>query len=231
MQRALDALENPDGVRITSGSATYLRADVIAELRAALDAPVAPAEPTQDATPYHSIAEAAWVLHGYRQGMPECVAFDLGAKFGDRRLAAPVAPAEPVAQPQKYTDDPRQTGVGLWCAPGPAAEQARLFVLRFEDQDRGEAHYTDEPEARTAFARAEARGWNCHLFAHVERASPAAPVAQPLTEGTAAYHLAELTKALNGAFISSWQSTAAWQKQLDDATEYLQAAGQKGGAV
>ena len=50
-----------------------------------------------------------------------------------------------------------------------------MFVLRFEDQDRGEAHYTDEAEARAMFARAEARGWNCHLFVHVNRVAPVAP--------------------------------------------------------
>ena len=85
------------------------------------------------------------------------------------RHHAPVAPA------LKYVDDPKQTGVGSWCAPGPAAEQKRMFVLRFEDQDRGEAHYTDEAEARAMFARAEARGWNCHLFVHVNRVAPVAP--------------------------------------------------------
>lgn len=43
----------------------------------------------------------------------------------------------------------------------------------------------------------------------------------PLTEGTAAAHLHDLVEALDGAFISSWQSTHAWKKQLDDAREYL----------
>jgi len=89
-------------------------------------------------------------------------------------VAAPVAPA------LKYVDDPKQTGVGSWCAPGPAAEQKRMFVLRFEDQDRGEAHYTDEAEARAMFARAEARGWNCHLFVHVNRVAPVAPAGMAL---------------------------------------------------
>jgi hypothetical protein len=35
------------------------------------------------------------------------------------------------------------------------------------------------------------------------------------------YLLAELVKALDGAFISTWQSTNSWQKQLDEAREYL----------
>lgn len=30
-----------------------------------------------------------------------------------------------------------------------------------------------------------------------------------------------LAEALDNAFISSWQSTAAWQKQLDAAREYI----------
>jgi hypothetical protein len=33
--------------------------------------------------------------------------------------------------------------------------------------------------------------------------------------------LKNLVEALEGAFISSWQSTAAWQKELEAAREYL----------
>lgn len=39
--------------------------------------------------------------------------------------------------------------------------------------------------------------------------------------------LRELVKALDGAFISSWQTTADWQKQLDAAREYLAALRQQ----
>jgi hypothetical protein len=35
-------------------------------------------------------------------------------------------------------------------------------------------------------------------------------------------YLRELVSALDGAFISSWQSTAAWQTQLDAAREWLE---------
>lgn len=41
--------------------------------------------------------------------------------------------------------------------------------------------------------------------------------------------LDDLVKALDSAFISSWQSTAYWQKQLDAAREYLDKL-KKGGA-
>jgi len=34
-------------------------------------------------------------------------------------------------------------------------------------------------------------------------------------------HLRNLVKALECAFISSWQSTHAWQKELDAARTYL----------
>jgi hypothetical protein len=40
----------------------------------------------------------------------------------------------------------------------------------------------------------------------------------------AEHHLKELVTALDRAFISSWQSTAAWQKQLDAAREFLKGA-------
>lgn len=34
--------------------------------------------------------------------------------------------------------------------------------------------------------------------------------------------LAELVKALDNAFISTWQSTADWKKQLDAARAYVE---------
>lgn len=33
--------------------------------------------------------------------------------------------------------------------------------------------------------------------------------------------LESLVKALDSAFISSWQSTAHWKKELDEARQYL----------
>jgi len=38
-------------------------------------------------------------------------------------------------------------------------------------------------------------------------------------------YLRELVTALDNAFISSWQSTAAWQTQLDAARDYLSRIG------
>lgn len=86
------------------------------------------------------------------------------------------------AQPEAYIRqrDPSQTGVGYWCAPGPVSEQQRTYVLRFEDADRGEAHFHDEDEAYNAFAAAEGRGWNCHLFAQMPR-NRSAQAQQPVS--------------------------------------------------
>lgn len=39
--------------------------------------------------------------------------------------------------------------------------------------------------------------------------------------------LYDLAAALNNATISSWQTTAAWQLQLDSAIEYLEREGMK----
>lgn len=84
---------------------------------------------------------------------------------------------------------PSPYGVGQWCAPGPAAEQERRFILRFEDQDRREAHSTDEAQAYGMFRQAESLGWNCHLFGHMPRQpAPSAEAPQPIesapTDGT-----------------------------------------------
>lgn len=41
------------------------------------------------------------------------------------------------------------------------------------------------------------------------------------SQADAIYHLAMLVEALDSAFISTWQSTAAWQTQLDAARDFL----------
>lgn len=45
-------------------------------------------------------------------------------------------------------------------------------------------------------------------------------------EGSARAYLQDLVAALDSSFISSWQTTAGWQKQLDAARDYLAAAPQ-----
>lgn len=93
------------------------------------------------------------------------------------KLRAPVAD-ERAAGYVPFHDQPQQTGVGEWCAPGPAAEQRQTWLLRFADTDRSDCVYYDEQEARRAFAQAEGRGWNCYLFEYARRAALAsAPVA------------------------------------------------------
>lgn len=66
-------------------------------------------------------------------------------------------------------DQPQNTGVGLYCAPGPAIKQERLWLLRYEDADVRDVIIDREQEAREAFASAEGHGWNCHLFEHALR--------------------------------------------------------------
>lgn len=93
------------------------------------------------------------------------------------KLRAPVAD-ERAARYVPFHDQPQKTGVGEWCAPGPAAEQRQAWWLRFADTDRGDCVYYDEQEARRAFAQTEGRGWNCYLFEYARRAAlESAPVA------------------------------------------------------
>lgn len=84
----------------------------------------------------------------------------------------------PAGERVPHRDQPQQTGVGEWCAPGPAAEQRRAWLLRFADTERGDCIYYDEQEARRSFAQAEGRGWNCYLFEFARRA----PVAGEATK-------------------------------------------------
>lgn len=64
---------------------------------------------------------------------------------------------------------PTETGVGVYCAPGPADTQRPAYLLRYEDHDRGDVVMFDEQQARTAFANAEANGWNAYLFETARR--------------------------------------------------------------
>ncbi|MCV6799331.1 hypothetical protein OII53_24820 [Achromobacter ruhlandii] len=99
--------------------------------------------------------------------------------LGDSVGRAALANA-PAGERVPHRDQPQQTGVGEWCAPGPAAEQRRAWLLRFADTERGDCIYYDEQEARRSFAQAEGRGWNCYLFEFARRA----PVAgEARTEG------------------------------------------------
>lgn len=87
--------------------------------------------------------------------------------------------------------------------------------------------------ARTHDDGTEPEGLYCWLDEYPEEGSislepPHQPAKQEparelvvITEGTAAAYLHDLCEALNNAFISTWQSTHAWQKQLDAANEYL----------
>ena len=54
------------------------------------------------------------------------------------------------------------------------------------------------------------------------------PKREPLTD--APLYLSNLVNALDNAFISSWQTTAHWDKELNEARDYLAAHGIKGDA-
>ncbi|PJA24948.1 MAG: hypothetical protein COX57_05665 [Alphaproteobacteria bacterium CG_4_10_14_0_2_um_filter_63_37] len=81
---------------------------------------------------------------------PRC-GFDLDSKPTVRTLA---------------NDPPSgNSGVGKWCSPGPAEAQTRNWMMVFDDAVRPAVYLgDDEIKARAAFARAEANGWNCHLY-------------------------------------------------------------------
>lgn len=55
-----------------------------------------------------------------------------------------------------------------WCHPRKDDNQQR-WILIFDDRDRGMCVYTVEAEAYRDFERAEAMGWNCHLFTSAQR--------------------------------------------------------------
>jgi hypothetical protein len=67
---------------------------------------------------------------------------------------------------------------------------------------------------------ATASNYAATLTSALNSAAPVAPAQAP-RNSDAIEHLRALTTALDGAFISSWQSTHAWKEQLDAAKEFL----------
>ncbi|SRR6266404_279051 len=102
-------------------------------------------------------------------GMPNSTSLYLALKQVENEAtqAALSQPHAPIYAMPK--DMPCNTGVGLYCAPGPASEQERHWILRYEDADHTDVILNDEQAAREAFSAAEGRGWNCHLFEHALR--------------------------------------------------------------
>lgn len=88
------------------------------------------------------------------------------------------------------------TGQSEWCAP-TRDEHVPSWILRYDDADVPDAIMTEEAAARRAFASAEAKGWNCHLFQHVPRlASLSTPASN--TRGNHAARLKGRHLAENG---------------------------------
>ncbi len=67
-----------------------------------------------------------------------------------------------------FSPAPEHTGEPEWCAPVDD-EHVPYWILRYDDADVPDAIVTEEAAARRAFASAEAKGWNCHLFHHAPR--------------------------------------------------------------
>ena len=53
------------------------------------------------------------------------------------------------------------------CRPGD--RQQRIWLLMFDDADRGHSVFDDEEEAYREVSRADGGGWNCHLFVSAPR--------------------------------------------------------------
>lgn len=56
---------------------------------------------------------------------------------------------------------------GVLCTYGPESERRRVWLLWFDDPDRGYSLYRDEAEAMRAWDRAK-DSWTCTLFATAE---------------------------------------------------------------
>lgn len=99
------------------------------------------------------------------------------------------------------------SGIGPYCHPAAAhgLPAPRRWLLCFEDAARSWSLYDDEAEARAAFDRAEAMGWNCHLFESAAR-EPDATIVGNLTNERDRYRGQWLSaKAYNESAVWYWQ--------------------------
>lgn len=60
----------------------------------------------------------------------------------------------------------------MLCTDGPTDKRKRLWLLKFDDPDRGFALYHDEGEAMRAWDRAK-DNWTCTLFVTADFVRPA----------------------------------------------------------
>lgn len=67
---------------------------------------------------------------------------------------------------QSYRDFVISQNAGELCTYGPPGERKPVWIIKFEDASRGEAHFDNEPEAIEFFLRA-ADNWNCTLLTTV----------------------------------------------------------------
>jgi hypothetical protein len=177
--------------------------------------PGAPPVPDQDQLP--GSAEVLWA-QGYKFGHRDArhAAAELASEYAGQQAASlatngsdgPDGVGSSLSRNGTKDPDyiiPHPTGVGRWCAPGPADQQVQRWLLHFEDRDLGINVYTDEATARRDFHRAEARGWNCHLLQLCERSpSPAAPlVAQ---DGWRLVPVEPTNEMVNAALHKAWEN-------------------------
>jgi hypothetical protein len=96
------------------------------------------------------------------------VVADLAYEYADIMMKARKPPAS-------LPDVPSMPRHAKWCQPGDKQDE-QYFLIRFDDQDRGDAVFTDWDAARDFYVRATT-SWNCWLFAAVPASAvrPAAP--------------------------------------------------------
>ncbi len=112
---------------------------------------------------------------------------------------------------------------GYWIIPEKDFSSLRQAIADFEKQEPHSWYSAQEDEWMTNKIRKEHERLNSytHKVGKFDLALYTHP--QPKRESISDAHLylESLVEALDGAFISSWQSTHAWKTQLDEARDYL----------
>jgi hypothetical protein len=127
---------------------------------------------------------------------------ELGPIFSAMLAAAPTPPAQ---------EEIGHSNLFQWCAPGD--RQKPVWILMFDDRDRGYNYYEVESDAIRDFNRAEDGGWNCRLFALM-----------PRTPAQEAEPVARVRKMINSSFIDSTGCKGYWGDLPDGTPLYTRPA-------
>lgn len=151
--------------------------------------------------PGRQIVEAGWTLFGYRQGLPEAIAFSRGVRFSEGNQAASPQPLPPAAR----TDTRQPSNKATENAPPKISTNAEEYLRHKYGAYRGHFSWREIGEAYSQGRYDEAMAQGPHPY--------------PLDDATIDRHLDAILRA-SGSALRHY----TMQKSIDDMRAALRAA-------